>query len=251
MDRDYIYGYLIGTPKHKSTPPLSTQKNNTAPKNDSKEDIETIIEPSKEQKKSETKNIQENEVTKKVISKILPEKKVDDSKYRKKDDKDGNFVPLIIIGLFWFIASFLAYALLHEPTTKKSQNIIQTDIQEDLIDEDLAPLDSREPIINKNKQDSKKIYVVTKNFSIDNGEYLEELLTYGDIDNVNANDVKKLQRFLKSKGYRVKVNGVFDLLTKNALKRFQSRYNLTADGVLGKKTRALINKLIRDSHEYK
>lgn len=48
--------------------------------------------------------------------------------------------------------------------------------------------------------------------------------------------VKVLQRVLLSNGYGVRVDGVFGALTESAVKAFQNRRNLLADGVVGPKT---------------
>lgn len=48
--------------------------------------------------------------------------------------------------------------------------------------------------------------------------------------------VKVLQRLLLSNGYAVQVDGVFGALTESAVKAFQNRRNLGADGVVGSKT---------------
>jgi len=76
-------------------------------------------------------------------------------------------------------------------------------------------------------------------------EYIEEYLSDGDIDRVNAN-VKKLQIFLISQGYNIRVDGIFRRQTKQALKAFQRDYGLKADGILGERTRKLINKLAQN-----
>lgn len=48
--------------------------------------------------------------------------------------------------------------------------------------------------------------------------------------------VKVLQRLLLTNGYAVRVDGVFGALTESAVKAFQNRRNLLADGVVGPRT---------------
>jgi peptidoglycan hydrolase-like protein with peptidoglycan-binding domain len=52
--------------------------------------------------------------------------------------------------------------------------------------------------------------------------------------------VKRVQRALTHAGYRVRVTGVFDRVTRSAVRRFQRAHRLTADGVVGPKTRRLL-----------
>ena len=51
-------------------------------------------------------------------------------------------------------------------------------------------------------------------------------------------NVKKLQQALKAKGYKVSADGVFGANTEKAVKAFQKKNKLTADGVVGRKTAA-------------
>jgi hypothetical protein len=48
--------------------------------------------------------------------------------------------------------------------------------------------------------------------------------------------VRVLQRLLLSNGYGIPVDGVFGPITETAVKAFQNRRNLSADGMVGQKT---------------
>ncbi|MBF1991786.1 MAG: peptidoglycan-binding protein [Fischerella thermalis M58_A2018_009] len=48
--------------------------------------------------------------------------------------------------------------------------------------------------------------------------------------------VRVLQRLLRSNGYRIQVDGIFGALTESAVKAFQNRRNLVADGIVGQRT---------------
>ncbi|MBD2448156.1 peptidoglycan-binding protein [Nostoc sp. FACHB-152] len=48
--------------------------------------------------------------------------------------------------------------------------------------------------------------------------------------------VRVLQRLLIVKGYPIRLDGVYGAVTESAVKAFQSRQNLTADGVVGPRT---------------
>jgi peptidoglycan hydrolase-like protein with peptidoglycan-binding domain len=60
--------------------------------------------------------------------------------------------------------------------------------------------------------------------------------------NSMGDDVKRLQTSLNSKGYKITVDGVFGKLTLNAVKSFQSKNNLKADGLVGPATLAKLNE---------
>ena len=63
-------------------------------------------------------------------------------------------------------------------------------------------------------------------------------LRFGD----RGSAVRVLQRLLVSKGYPIKIDGDFGVLTETAVKAFQSRRGLTTDGIVGSRTwRALSN----------
>ncbi len=49
-------------------------------------------------------------------------------------------------------------------------------------------------------------------------------------------DVERLQGDLSQLGYQIAVNGEFDELTENAVKKFQQDNNLTVDGIVGPQT---------------
>ena len=58
--------------------------------------------------------------------------------------------------------------------------------------------------------------------------------------------VKELQRSLNTiMGAGLKVDGIFGSGTQKAVKEFQSKYGLTADGIAGPKTNAKINSLLK------
>ena len=105
-----------------------------------------------------------------------------------------------------------------------------------------AQVRKTEPIRKIDYQQTRRY--INNYYDIDNN-YLEEYLSDGDIDGINANDVKRLQKFLRAEGYRVGTDGIFRRRTKEALKAFQREYGIRADGILGVKTRRLINRLIR------
>jgi peptidoglycan hydrolase-like protein with peptidoglycan-binding domain len=52
--------------------------------------------------------------------------------------------------------------------------------------------------------------------------------------------VKKLQEFLKNAGIAVSVDWVFGQGTDKAVKEFQQKKSLAADGIVGLKTRELM-----------
>jgi N-acetylmuramoyl-L-alanine amidase len=65
-------------------------------------------------------------------------------------------------------------------------------------------------------------------------------------------DVKDLQTALRSKGVRIIFDGVYGADTDRAIKEFQAKNSLKADGILGDKTRAtlgLSNRLIAKNGE--
>ncbi|MFM6245741.1 MAG: peptidoglycan-binding domain-containing protein, partial [Dolichospermum sp.] len=48
--------------------------------------------------------------------------------------------------------------------------------------------------------------------------------------------VRVLQKLLVSNGYGIPVDGVFGLITEAAVKAFQNRRTLSADGMVGQRT---------------
>ncbi len=57
-------------------------------------------------------------------------------------------------------------------------------------------------------------------------------LRFGD----RGNSVRILQRLLVAKGYPIGIDGDFGVLTETAVKAFQSRRGLAADGIVGQRT---------------
>ena len=53
-------------------------------------------------------------------------------------------------------------------------------------------------------------------------------------------DILDVQMTLKKKGYQVEPTGVFDDLTFNKIVKFQKDFGLTANGIIGPMTRALL-----------
>lgn len=60
--------------------------------------------------------------------------------------------------------------------------------------------------------------------------------------NSMGDDVKRLQTSLNIKGYKIAVDGIFGKLTLNAVKDYQSKSNLKADGLVGQATLAKLNE---------
>ncbi|TAF05377.1 MAG: peptidoglycan-binding protein [Nostocales cyanobacterium] len=52
----------------------------------------------------------------------------------------------------------------------------------------------------------------------------------------SGTSVRIMQRLLVSKGYGVRVDGIFGPLTEAAIKAFQNQRNLLADGIVGQRT---------------
>lgn len=57
-------------------------------------------------------------------------------------------------------------------------------------------------------------------------------------------DIKILQASLKLLGYDVEITGFFDISTQSAVKQFQKKYGLVADGIVGSKTLQKIINLV-------
>ncbi len=61
---------------------------------------------------------------------------------------------------------------------------------------------------------------------------------------VLRDDIRRLQKLLRAVGYRsVIVNGRYDILSRIAVRKFQRKHNLTADGVVGPRTWAALRKV--------
>ena len=60
-----------------------------------------------------------------------------------------------------------------------------------------------------------------------------------------GNDVCWLQWYLNRCGSNLKVDGNFGPLTKSAVLKFQKKYKLTTDGIVGPKTRAKLKSLVK------
>lgn len=56
-------------------------------------------------------------------------------------------------------------------------------------------------------------------------------------------DVKMLQLALKKDGYTITADGIFGNITKLTVTSFQHKHGLTADGIVGKRTNAVLNML--------
>ena len=172
-----------------------------------------------------------------------------------KNEKQANFI-------MYFLLIILAFALLYivKYFLPTSSNIDQINTQETIPDglEELKDEDD----INQETKEKENFAIVSKSFIIRDNKlnnytnkefspayieqiYLEEFLSDGDIDGINANDVKKLQIFLRDNGYSVKVDGIFRRETKRALRAFQRAYGLKADGIVGQKTKKLINSIVQ------
>ena len=67
----------------------------------------------------------------------------------------------------------------------------------------------------------------------------EKTLRYGS----KGVEVRKLQEFLNTQSFILKVDGIFGKMTDLAVKLFQKKHGLIDDGVVGPKTNKVINKL--------
>lgn len=71
---------------------------------------------------------------------------------------------------------------------------------------------------------------------------ISRTLKYGD----RGNDVKQLQEALNKLNFKCGTpDGIFGNNTLNAVKQFQKRYGLIVDGIVGQKTLAKINELLK------
>jgi Putative peptidoglycan binding domain len=75
-----------------------------------------------------------------------------------------------------------------------------------------------------------------------NSKFVARSLKYHDITlpilrfGSSGGAVKVLQRLLLSNGYAIRVDGVFGALTEAAIKAFQNKHTLPADGIVGSRT---------------
>ena len=70
----------------------------------------------------------------------------------------------------------------------------------------------------------------------------DALLRRGDRDN----DVRELQRALRSIGYDLEIDGVFGRITQECVKSFQATHNLERDGVVGPLTWSALQQACRE-----
>jgi murein L,D-transpeptidase YcbB/YkuD len=64
-----------------------------------------------------------------------------------------------------------------------------------------------------------------------------------------SNKILAVQGILKEIGYQVNVNGLFDENMRREVLQFQKDFNLTADGIVGPKTYALLY-MMKEENEY-
>lgn len=60
-----------------------------------------------------------------------------------------------------------------------------------------------------------------------------------------GSDVERLQQDLSALGYEVEINGNFDENTEAVVKKFQEKYNLNVDGVVGEQTGQKLGMALR------
>ena len=73
---------------------------------------------------------------------------------------------------------------------------------------------------------------------------IERTLRKGD----KGKDVEELQKMLNKLGYNCgKIDGIFGAKTASAVKSFQKANNLVVDGIFGKKSLAMLNKLLTEN----
>ena len=72
----------------------------------------------------------------------------------------------------------------------------------------------------------------------------DALLRRGD----RGNDVRALQRALRSAGYSLTVDGVFGRITQECVKSFQATHDLVRDGIVGPKTWAALQAVWEEAN---
>lgn len=114
-------------------------------------------------------------------------------------------------------------------TTQNEETIFPENVNSATIIETITNL----PVtVNKLEQDTK--------ISMD----LKTILKIGS----RGPEVVKLQSFLiEEKHLLGKADGIFGKMTESAVKSFQVKYNLTADGVVGGQTKTIINELLANN----
>lgn len=83
---------------------------------------------------------------------------------------------------------------------------------------------------------------ITSNTSTTNNNLVEISL------NDTGETVKKIQEMLKALNYKITVDGIFGLKTYTAVRDFQSKNGLVADGIVGPKTLAALEKATSNSN---
>src|SRR3989338_9968626 len=110
-------------------------------------------------------------------------------------------------------------------------NIIVPVKNDDKKEQDIVVVEPVKPIINEPEEIKTPIVLITK------------ILKKGS----NGSEVKILQQFLVDNDYLTgKVDGSFGQMTETAVKKFQTEYKITADGVVGGNTMKIINELLAE-----
>ena len=73
-------------------------------------------------------------------------------------------------------------------------------------------------------------------------DFLTATLRRGDRDN----DVKVLQRALRSVGYDLEIDGIFGRITQECVKSFQATHGLVRDGIVGPLTWGCLQEVLND-----
>src|SRR3990167_9239616 len=153
---------------------------------------------------------------------------------------------LIIILLLLCGATFGAFYLKIHPEIALSQKIFGAKVAE-VVDENVALKDAP---INENTTpfivDTVPVVPIVNNeVIVDNNiiVLIKKILKKGS----NGSEVKILQQFLVDNDYLTgKVDGSFGPMTETAVKKFQTEYKITADGVVGGNTMKIINELLAE-----